>query len=329
MIKSHFIRFNVILIIITSFNFLYGFSNINDFSYLSYNQRFDEVSFKNKKIDYYIVSKKDINAILYILDIAEYNLTNSDTMSYITFCNGHANTNILDMKGSLEYKSILIKDNNRFYQECYSKVISVDSRNNSDILDLTKSILDKASKRYSPDGNNVYVKDVNGIKAKVKQKNSYPYGTADYTKSKTTRYNLNEYKRKEYIRSDIYELTNIVINKDTVSNKSIKINYKNGLYKISFEINLKDKNKRDIATKFAKQNLRDKAHSKDIEYNRYRIEFEIYDNGLIKKFTRYESLSGTLSLGLFNPKGSAQSQTVCYYNWNPKFCNCKAMIKNF
>lgn len=293
-------------------------------NYKNFGVRYDNVNFDATPINAENVASKDVSAALHILDVVDKNLKAANNVAYASTGSGTASSSLMNMSGALDYGIIFIKDNGAFYLQSAADVTDVNSNAGATFSKLTKGLLDQAERRYSPDGKTVFVQKVKGKKGNAKVFNSFPFCSADYNQGKIKKYSLQEYYNKEYIKSDFSETSNLVFSKNTIAPESIKLDYKDGLYKLSFDLNLKSKGARDEATKFARPMLREMTDSKDLEFNVFKVDVEVWDSGLVRKYTREESWEGHLELPLnLKPKGLSQSTASIYYSWDPANCSIK------
>ena len=296
-----------------------------DFSYRSYGLRYDKVSFKNRPVNSEIAAGNDSTAkVLHFLDIINYNLITADYLAAISVGGGTASSDLLNIKGGLKYGHVYVRDRGRFYLQSVAKVTEATSSLNINLLSLTQNLLNSAERKYSPDGKIFYLERVKGGHSNAKLLYSYTYGWADFRKGEHKVLNLAEYKAEEFIYRDYRELNNFVLTPDTIRRDSIRISYKDGLYTFTFRVNLEDGVSRDKATKYARAHLREVSKSEDLEYILYKVTIEMWDNGMIRKYTKEESWKASLKLPLgIRPSGCSYSLTSVYYSWNPADCTFK------
>ena len=322
--------FIIIMIAIVSASLMTGFYQEKacalgkEINYKNYGVRYDNVGFTLTPIDKTKMEKKDVTAALHLLDVVNKNLANAD---YFAFCStgyGTARSSLMSMSGSLDYGVIYIKDGKSMYYQSAADVVEFNSSAGSRLSNLTQGLLDRAERKYSPDGKTFYVQKVKGNKAKIKVLNKYPFSDADYNVGETQKLSLNEFKKQEYVAANVNELTNMLFTKDTILDKSVAINYSGGIYRLAFTVDLSNNTLRDKATKYARGMLRDLVESNDLEFNHFRVNLEVWDNGLVRKFTREESWKGTINLPLnLKPEGISKSSAAIWYNWNPADCKIK------
>lgn len=297
----------------------------SEFHFRSYSERYDDVNFDRTLINSDIAGNGDINSILHLLKVANDNVIKANYLAFISFGKGNAKASLLDINGSLKYSDVYIRNNDAFYMQSFSKIISVSSKAPFEVLNLTEALLNQAERIYSPNGKEFIIEKTRGNKAKIEPVKSYPFYKAEFVKSEIKRCNLKQFNEEQYVRSNNKELTNFVITKETIQRDTINMKYSNGLYTFSFNINLQDKTSRDAATRYSRARLRNVSGSKDLEYKIYKITIELWDNGLIRKITKEESWEATLNIGPLSPSGTTKSSNTSYYSFNPLDCNFTTM----
>ena len=294
------------------------------FEYRNYGIRYDDVGFERTPIDMEIAQgEDDIEAILHILDVIEANLIAADYLASASVGGGSASSSMFDMRGSLDFADIYCRDNGAFYSQSIARVTEASSSVSDSILGAAQA-MGQADRKYSADGETFYVQKVKGNKANAKMIRDYPFGTSTFNKGDLEKLSLSKYKEKEYIRSDYRELTNFVINRDTIKADTAEISYEEGMFTLYFEIDLENKEARDTATEYARANMREASSSNDLEYAIYNVTIEVYDNGLIRKYTKEESWEATLKILFWSPHGASLSETSVYYSWDPADCSFSA-----
>ena len=274
-----------------------------------------------------IAGKGDIAAAEHILQVIDSNLIAAPSYSFYSHGSGGASSSFMDMKGELDYGIIFIKDNGALYLQSGACVTRLTSNAGDKLSQAVKGVIDQAERHYSPDGSTFYVQKVRGFKAKTRVFNNFPYSVANYGAGKVEVAKKGDYARKQCVKKDIFEFSNIVMDSSTIDPASVKISYKDGLYKLSYEINLKDAASRDKATQYARSFLRNVANSDDLQFKVFKVYLEVWENGLIKKCCREESWTGTLKLPMgVKPQGTTKSSNCFYYTFNPKNCKIKGKV---
>lgn len=286
--------------------------------------QYSKSSFAPTPINFEIAKKSDAVAVEHILQVVDKNLIASPSYYYYSRGGGGASSSFMDMKGELDYGLIFIKDNGALYLQSGACVTHLSSSAGAKLSQAVRGVIDQAERHYSPDGKNFYVQRVRGFKAKSKVFNSFPYSNANFGGGKLEIMNKEQYKRNQNNKNDIFELSNIVMDRTTIDPNSVKISYKDGLYKVSYQINLKDTHARDRATGLARTKLRKVANSDDLEFKVFKVYLEVEENGLIKKCCREESWTGTIKLPIgVRPQGTSQSSNCFYFSFNPQECSIK------
>lgn len=291
-----------------------------DFDYRNYGYRYDDVTFTVTPIDSAIASGNDIAAVLHLLAVAEANLIAANYLASASTGGGTATSSLFNMEGSLEFGDIYVRDNGAFYSQSVARVTEANSSSPVNLLSLAQALLDQADRKYSADGQTFYVQKVEGTKATARMIKDYPFGSATFAEGVRESFTLAEYMEEEYVKADYRELSNFVFAEDTIDADSVDIKYENGMYTFTFEVNLDDAASREKATEHARANMREASKSNDLEYGLYRVTIEMFDNGLIAKYTKEESWIATLNIGPLKPNGASQSETSIFYSWDPADC---------
>lgn len=247
-------------------------------------------------------------AMEHILCVADTNLQNAPYISKITFAEGEAYTG--GIGGKMIMRMLMLKHNNAFYYEAAGSLYEA---NPAAGLQAGKIFIDQASREYSADMETFYKQNPK-YKGKPTMTDDFPYFSIDYRKAKLETMTMDEREDKDYFG----KLTNFVFNSNTVKHDSIAINYieADGLYTLSFELNLEDEAARQEATQVPRDKLREQG-SEDLEYVYYKYTMEIWDNGLIRTVTAEESWLGTIDVFFLHLNGSSESVAKDYYSWDP------------
>ena len=297
-----------------------------EFDYRNYNRRYDNVSFTVTPIDAEIAGGNDVAAVLHLLSVANSNVIAANYLASASTGDGSAGSSLLDMNGTLEFGDIYIRDNGAFYSQSVARITEATSSSPIDLLGFAQALLDQADRKYSADGETFYVQKVKGMSGESRMILDYPYGSAEFSEGAVEQFTLEQYKEEEYVKEYYNELSNFVFAEDTILPDNVVITYVDGLYTCNFEVNLVDIAARDKATEFSRANMREASDSDDLQYVLYKVTIEIYDNGLIKKYTKEESWEATLNLPLgLSPHGSSHSITSVFYSWDPDDCSFETM----
>jgi len=303
------------------------FSMLLHFNYLIPAHAYSKTSFAPIPINHKIAQKGDIAAVEHILQVIDSNLIAAPSYSFYSRGGGGASSSFMDMNGRLEYGLVFIKDNGALYLQSGAYVSDLTSSAGEKLSKAVRGVIDQAERHYSPDGKVFYTQKVRGFKAKTKVFNSFPYSSANYGASKLQVANRQDYISNQCIKNDIFEFSNMVMDKSTIDPNSIKIVHKDGVYKLSYQLNLNDVHARDKATQYARSFLRNIANSDDLQFKVFKVYIEVSDNGLIKKCCREESWTGTLKLPMgLRPVGTTRSRNCFNYTFNPKACKIKGRI---
>jgi len=322
--------FSVILVLTVSFIFLTSCVDPpeesvirDDFEYRNYGIKFDDVNFANTEITSSIAQGEDkIAAALHLITVAENNVIAADYLASASVGDGTASSSLFDMSGALQFGDIYVRDNGKFYSQSVARVTEATTSFPANLLTAAQALLDQSDRKYSADGQTFYVQKVKGTKATARMIKDYPYGTSTFERGELEVFDLDGYKAEEYIRTDYRELSNFVFAEDTIKEDSIEISYddESGLYTLYFEVDLENEAAREKATEHSRANMREASNSDDLEYAIYNVTIEVYENGLIRKFTREESWEATLNVLGLKPHGSSHSETSVFYSWDPADC---------
>jgi hypothetical protein len=283
-----------------------------------------DFGFTPTPIDKSIADKGDARAAEHILQVVDANLSAAPHYSFYSRGGGSAVSSFMDMSGELEYGIIFLKDNGAMYMQSGAHVTRLSSSAGEKLSNAVKGVIDQAERHYSPDGKTFYIQRVKGFKAKTKVFDRFPYSASNFSASKVEEMTKEEYCRSQCVRKDIFELSNIVMDASTIDPASVKLDRKDNLYRLSFSINLDDAGIREKATRYARGFLRSISNSDDLQFKVFKVYMEVYENGLIKKYTREESWGGTLKLGMgFRPDGVSKSANSFHFTFDPVKCKIK------
>jgi hypothetical protein len=121
-----------------------------------------------------------------------------------------------------------------------------------------------------------------------------------------------------------------VISEDSLLKDSYTVVYNedDDIYTVSFEIDVTTQDARDAYTERPRASLRKASTSNDLEYLKYKITIELWDNGTLKTFTTEEQWEATLILTSFaKPHGASQSESTDYFSWDKEDCLIDEYVK--
>ena len=178
-----------------------------------------------------------------------------------------------------------------------------------------QSLLDNASRHYSPNGIEVYSQEVSN-KSAICMSEDFPYTTCDFSQGKINTVGITEIIN---YKNEFEQISSYIIRRDTVSESSILIEFEEqkGIYTLEFSLNLETQALRDLATEKPRKIMRDTAKIPNLEYSEVTIKLEIWDNGLIKSKSVYEKWSGDFSIFFVQLALSGEMATTYYYSYHP------------
>lgn len=143
--------------------------------------------------------------------------------------------------------------------------------------------------------------------------------------SKVTSYdNQEDFYENGFYLDDPREITNFRISADTIvlneleeGVKRIEYNDKEKYYTLRFSLLIKGEG-HDDCVEIARRYLRKSANSTDLEYERFDVTLQIWDNGYLKMMHDEEIWVGTAEMGGFDITTSSRSwyESILYYDFD-------------
>ena len=292
----------------------------------------DDLSFNVMSINSAIAQGDDeLGAILHLMEVAEHNYLNADYLARISLGGGKADA--AGLKGKMAGRSFYLREYDKEYSQTIGRVYEGEPQQ---LLGAAQKLLDQAKRSYTinrGDLNNevTYIQEPksSGLPTMLEE---FPYASCDYSKAKLKIINKDNREDEESFHlKHKGELTNFVISRESIVGDTYSISYNKSakLYTAVFEIDLSTEEARNAFTERPRASLRKTAGSDDLEYIKYKVILELWDNGLIRTISTEESWEATLNLTSFaKPSGSSQSTNVDYYSWDDDDAEIEEYVKD-
>ena len=267
-------------------------------------------------------------AALHLFTVAEHNYYRANYIAKVSL--GGGNAEAIGMKGSMKVRSLYIKEPTRSYSQSVGRVYESDPES---LLTAAQIILDQGKRTF------IKNRDTDDeIIYKQEPKNSggptmideFPYAECDFAKGKLKTVSKGAVDDDDFSLKYKGELTNFVISEDSLLKDSYTVVYNedDDIYTVSFEIDVTTQDARDAYTERPRASLRKASTSNDLEYLKYKITIELWDNGTLKTFTTEEQWEATLILTSFaKPHGASQSESTDYFSWDKEDCLIDEYVK--
>ena len=272
----------------------------------------------------------ELEAALHLYSVAQANVMDADKVSSFSYGGGTATTG--PVGGGLSFGDIMVKDNNDVYIQNVARISSVEGLPDT-AIGIVQNMLDQSTRKfYDSSEDTYYVQKIEGSDATCRMIEDYPFGSSSFENGTLKTLTWERYKEIEYVRNSINDLTNTLISEDTIKNTEdddIVIDYdsETGLYTLSFGLKLATQEEKDLATgEYARPDMQEASGTAGqeegaLEYNKYDMVIEIYDNGLPKSFTASESWDATLYVKVvftMELAGYSLSSNTTVYSFDPE-----------
>lgn len=226
--------------------------------------------------------------------------------------------------GSMIVRAFKVQAGDAFYYQKGAKIVDCSVPAATGIV---SGILNQQERTYES-GTGVYkTVQIKGSDAKIGKEDEtreLPFLTIGAPKSVNTCDSREEFLEKGYYLNDPRELSNFRINKDTIvlgeleeGEKYISYDSVNKYYKMKFSLLISGEG-HDDCVEIARQYLRDSSGSENLEYAKYDLIFEVWDNGYAKFMHDDEIWAGDMELA--GAKSTTSSTTwyesVFYYDFD-------------
>ena len=271
-------------------------------------------------------------AIATIYAKANYNKIHN-TEQAITVLRGQGSAKALGADGSMVVRGFKVQAGNEFYYQKAAPIVECDP---IALQNTLEDALNQQERVYCNRDTDDYrtTGTLKGEKAKLlldDKKNpmtvTLPFVPVGVPSARSLK-SFESLCNKAYYLEDPREITNFLITKDTVVLKELKkgesyIEYdeKNKCYICRFSLLIEGDGHDDCVAK-ARQYLRDSAKSDNLEYERFDVILEVWENGYFKKMHDDEIWSGNASAGA-KTKSTTWYESITYYDYDEYLFNEK------
>jgi hypothetical protein len=264
-------------------------------------------------------------ALLHLFTVAEHNYYRAKHVARISLGEGSASAEDI-LSGKMAVRSFMVRDGDRVYSQTVGRVYE----GTEALLSAARMVLDQGKRTLT-----VNFRTDNEITYKQEPKNSgdpdiqvedFPYARCNFNKDKVKTIDKNTPDEDDFSLKYKGELTNFKIDSSTIVDGSYSVEYMDDddIYKIVFEVDVAN----DKAVERPRASLRKSANSDDLQYKKYKVIMELWDNGLIRTYKTEESWEGTLKLiGNKGLNGKSESTNVDYYSWDRDDANIDEYVK--
>ncbi len=232
---------------------------------------------------------------------------------------------VIEAEGSMAVRAFRSQSGEAFYYQKGAKVVDCTSKG---LIDIVSNVLNQQEKTYAS-GTGVYkTLKAKGADAKVSKTETatIPYFAVGKPEEASTYVcaDRDEFLEKGYYLDDPRELCNFRITKETIVLKELEEGEKyitydadNKYYKLKFSLLIEGEG-HDACVQVARQYLRDSSDSDNLEYGKFDLTFEVWDNGYAKFMHDDEVWAGDFELlGKMSRTASDNwYETVFYYDFD-------------
>ena len=264
---------------------------------------------------------KDAIASMYYR--ANQNKIHADQAIAVLRGEGKATINIAGQKpsGTMIVRGIKASYGDTFYYQKAAKVVKCSI---PALQDIIQNSLNQQERAYTNFTNiNLLSGTLKGKKAKIEGKETatIPFLQIGNPDSFTKYNNFNDFKEHGYYLEDPREITNFKIVKDYIVLKDLEagqsyIEYdaEQGLYTLRFSLTLEAGEDHEDCVYYSRKYLRDSSNSSDLDFKRYDVVLEIWDNGYLRKMHDDEMWCGNLS-GTYT-ESTTWYESIVYYDFD-------------
>lgn len=330
----------IIAIIVVLSTFLYaacakneGVKEVNEIGRGNFAQRVDadDLSFDVIPIDSTIAKGADqLAAVIYLMGIAESNYFNADYLAKVSLGGGSAIA--AGLTGKMTVRSLSIREGDTSYSQSIGRVYEGDPQG---LLGAAQMLLDQGKRTYTincgDEDEEVSYRQEPKNKGNPAMTDTFPFATCNFAAADLETIDK-EHPDEE---NDFHlkyngELTNFVISTDSILPESYSVVFddEKGCYTVIFEIDVRTQDSRNAYTDRPRASLRKSATSSDLEFKKYKVTMEMWDNGLIKTYSTEEEWEATLELTSFiKPNGASESKSTDYYSYDEDDCEIEDYVE--
>jgi len=265
-----------------------------------------------------------VQAVLHLMEVAEHNYYTAINCARISLGGGSALA--AGLTGKMEVRSLYVREGDVSYSQTIGRVYEGDPQS---LLGAAQLILDQGKRTYTINrnkANQIIYRQEPKNKGNPTMKTSFPYAECDFNKAKEIKIiDANSVDEDDFSLKYKGELTNFKINASTLKADSCSIVYNEDdeLYTVVYEIDITNED----AVERPRASLRKSSSSSNLEYLKYKVTMELWDNGLIKTYSTEEEWAGTLKLGL-SFEGASESKNTDYYSWDDDDCEIEEYVED-
>ena len=266
---------------------------------------------------------KELIAMMY--QKANYNkIHNADQAIAVLRGQGWATLEAVGASGSMAVRGFKVQAGSEFYYQKAAPIVDCDPKAAQPILEKS---LPQQERAYTNGVNDFRLTGtLKGKYAKIKldpAKNpltlTLPFVPVDIP-SKIKTYKKADFYENGFYREDPREITNFLITKDTIvlkpledGQKHIEYDAEKKLYTLRFSLLIEGEG-HDECVEIARSYLRNSAKSDDLEYKKFDVTLEIWDNGYLKRMHDEEEWLGSASGATTSSKSWYES--IIYYDFD-------------
>lgn len=270
-------------------------------------------------------------AVLHLMRVAEHNYSRAKNLARISIGGGEAQADKLT--GKMEVRSLMIREGDKSYYQTVGRVYEGTPQS---ALGAAQILLDQGKRTYT-----INIDSDNEVTYKQEPKNKgtptmtevFPYASCDFNKGtlKTIPKGVVDPDEVDTTLKYKGEMINFNIYEDgAIKTEGLSVVYDGAkkLYTVEFELDLSDQDKRNLYTEKPRAGLRKSAGSDDLEYLKYKVKMELWDNGLLKTYSTEESWEATLIITSFlKPYGASDSKNTDYFSWDDDDCEIEEYVE--
>ncbi len=236
-------------------------------------------------------------------------------------------------EGYMTVRGFYFRSGNTYYSQTAGEVTSANVGTLiPNATNVARNMLDQLGRTYSPDLETFHrAKAKDGKAAKkpnVSAYENFPYVSADFSGCSNEEFDLDEWKVESRILNNVGELSNFNFNVNAIKDAVVSYNDDDKFYRIDFALDTSNKDAAyDSVVNYARAGLREASTSEDLDYVKYVVSMEIWDNGYVRSFTTEENWVATLKVVGLPISGMSDSKNTTVYYW--KWEEIKEIVEEF
>ena len=232
---------------------------------------------------------------------------------------------VVTADGGMAVRGFKVQSGDAFYYQKGAKVVDCSIKG---AMTIVANMLNQQERTFESGTGDYKTVQLKGADAKVGKNETatLPYFTLGDPKSVTTCADRDEFMVKGYYLDDPRELSNFRINKSTIvlkelaeGEKYIEYDATKKFYTMRFSLLIEGENRAECVGK-ARQYLRDSSGSENLEFAKYDLQLQVWDNGYAKFVHDDEIWSGEMNMAGTKSTTSSNSWYECtfYYDFDEK-----------